>query len=95
MRSIKRYDGLSPLSRAAVIMPWAMGILDQSGVGPLVRNAAQPVHRAEVWNGTEGALKLNMDVDSDPNLRPFCLSTNYGGGRGRQAVLAKNRSLGF
>ena len=76
VRIIERRDGPSPLSRAVGIMPWAMDILDQSGAGALVREAAQPVHRVEVWTDKQQSMSLSMDVDPDPNVRLFCLPQN-------------------
>ncbi len=84
VRIVERREGPSPLSRAVGIMPWAMDILDQSGAGPLVRNAAQPVHCLEVWTDKQHAMSLSMDVDPNPNFRLFCLPQNE-----TEAILAE------
>ncbi|SMR70783.1 2-polyprenyl-6-methoxyphenol hydroxylase [Aliiroseovarius halocynthiae] len=84
VRIIERREGPSALSRAVGIMPWAMDILDKSGAGPLVRNAAQPVHRVEVWTDKQQTMTLSMDVDPDPNVRLFCLPQNE-----TEAILAE------
>lgn len=73
VRIIERRDGPSPLSRAVGIMPWAMDILDHSGAGSSVREAAQAVRQVEAWSGTKLALKLAMDIDPNPDVRLFCL----------------------
>lgn len=84
VRIIERHEGPSPLSRAVGIMPWAMDILDQSGAGSMVRKAAQPVRRVEVWTDQQQSMTLAMDVDPDPNVRLFCLPQNE-----TEAILAE------